>query len=209
MPLDNDLMFESVDNGWILTYTGGRYHFDDPADINIRDIAHALSMICRYNGHIKKFYSVAEHSYLMARYALEAGYPAESAFAALMHDAAEAYVGDVTTPLKRLLGNEYNTIEAKANQAIFSRYKIDMSERSLQYRDVKELDRRIIVNETRELCLSQPDWLPKDLIPLAPSMLVIEAWTPDLAEYHFYKLFEELVSHVNMGRPRKSDRIVV
>ena len=126
-----------------------------------------------------------------------------------MHDAAEAYVGDVTTPLKRLMGSEYGTIEAKANHAIFSRYKIDMSERSRQYHDVKELDRRIIVNETRELCLSQPDWLPKDLIPLAPSMLVIEAWTPDLAEYHFYKLFEELVSHVNMGRPRKSDRIVV
>ncbi len=209
MPLDIDTEFPSVNNGWIHTYTGRKYFFDNPdhTQIEPRDISHSLSMICRYNGHIHKFYSVAEHCYIMARYTLELGNSPEVALAALLHDAAEAYVGDVTTPLKRLMGHEYDTIELKANKAIQDRFGVLMPVDSPIYNEVKELDRRILVNEVRELCLSAPDWLPKDLMPLAPSMVVIEGWSPNLAEYHFHSLFEELVHALNT-RPDKRKKIV-
>ena len=85
-----------------LTYTGKTYHFSDPKDedIDIVDIAHALSLLCRYNGATEDFYSVAEHSVIVSRLVSP-----EFAFEGLMHDAAEAYCGDVISPLKRMLAD--------------------------------------------------------------------------------------------------------
>lgn len=92
---------------WIATFTGGKFDFADieNAEIDIADIAHALSNICRFGGHCQKFYSVAEHSYHLANYFLRrndiaAKQSAELAIAALWHDAPEAYIGDIVAPLK-------------------------------------------------------------------------------------------------------------
>lgn len=202
MPIDNDVSFQSVADGWIQTYTGGRYYFHSPAldSINPLDISHSLSMICRYNGHVRKFYSVAEHCYLMSRYAFDAGYGMAVAQAALLHDAAEAYVGDVTTPLKRLMGDEYEVIERKANIVISERFGVSYYEDDIHSqrirRDVKELDRRIIFNEMAALSSLTPDWLPDDLIPLEESMVTIRCWDPSEAENHYIQwmqfLFKDL-----------------
>ena len=73
----------------------------DPAAVNILDIAQALSMTCRYGGHCRDFYSVAEHSLLVHLIGVT-GNPKNN-LALLLHDAAEAYVGDLVTPLKRVL----------------------------------------------------------------------------------------------------------
>lgn len=82
---------------WIQTYTGRKvFPFDmRPEDIDIRDIAHALSMKCRYTGHCGEFFSIAQHSVLMARYDLPG-----TAIWRLFHDAAEAYLPDIASPIK-------------------------------------------------------------------------------------------------------------
>lgn len=84
-----------------------------PEHIKVEDIAWALSNTCRYNGHCKEFYSVAEHaikcSYLV---------PKEYAFAALHHDSSEAYLSDLPSPLKALIGTEYNRLTERMDLAV-------------------------------------------------------------------------------------------
>lgn len=87
---------------WIHTYTGREVSVWNPRPetIALEDIAHALSMQCRYNGHARRFYSIAEHSLLVARVLRERGYSESVQRVGLMHDAAEAYVGDMVAPIK-------------------------------------------------------------------------------------------------------------
>lgn len=96
---------------YIYTYTGKKFYFTDPQieDIDIIDIAHSLSLQCRFNGHLPKFYSVAEHSWKIS-YRL----PDEFALWGLLHDAAEAYISDVPHPVKC----EIDTIEKIENRIL-------------------------------------------------------------------------------------------
>lgn len=89
----------------ITTYTGKNF---DPLDVDeslldIKDIAHALSLMCRGNGHVQHFYSVAQHSLACAKEAKERGYSKEIILGCLFHDASEAYLSDVTRPIKKEL----------------------------------------------------------------------------------------------------------
>lgn len=86
-----------------------------PDQIELKDIAHSLSNICRFNGHCKEFYSVAQHSVVVASIS-----PYEHKLAALMHDASEAYLCDLPTPIKRgvKLGKIYKEFEAKVEDVI-------------------------------------------------------------------------------------------
>ncbi len=89
----------------ITTYTGKSF---DPLNVDeslldIKDIAHALSLICRGNGHVQHFYSVAQHSLACAKEAKERGYSKEIILGCLLHDASEAYLSDVTRPIKKEL----------------------------------------------------------------------------------------------------------
>lgn len=86
--------------------------------IHLDDIAHALSNICRFTGHVHKFYSVAQHSVIVSRLVT-----ADNCAAALLHDAAEAYIGDVSSPLKAQL-SVYKQIEAAMSAAICRRFNL-------------------------------------------------------------------------------------
>jgi hypothetical protein len=103
---------------WMQTYTGRAFWPLAPQadDIDPADIAHALSMLCRYGGHVERFYSVAEHCVLMS-YAVPPGY----ALWALLHDATEAYMGDMVRPLKRSMP-EYQAAEARLSAVICDRF---------------------------------------------------------------------------------------
>src|SRR5664279_1420110 len=90
----------------------------DPDALDIEEIAHALSMICRFTGHVREFYSVAQHCTIVS----DLG-PACYAFTGLMHDATEAYVGDVAKPLKNMLP-AYSVIEERVAQAIATRFGV-------------------------------------------------------------------------------------
>lgn len=98
---------------WIATFTGVKWFITDPHpdDVRIEDIAHALSMVCRYGGHSRRFYSVAQHSWVVAN-AIAANYKKDTALIlhGLLHDATEAYLGDMVRPLKRSMP-AYKTLE--------------------------------------------------------------------------------------------------
>lgn len=124
--------------GSMLTTSGKVINlFDpDPKMIDIEDIASSLSKLCRWGGNLPRFYSVAQHSCLVAWIA-----PGELQFAALMHDAAEAYAGDVIRPIKGLLSKAYDDIEARLMQAICTRFQLhpDLLKLTKQY-DNRALD---------------------------------------------------------------------
>jgi 5'-deoxynucleotidase YfbR-like HD superfamily hydrolase len=92
-----------------------------PQDIDLRDIAHALAKICRYGGHSLRHYSVAEHS-LNVTAMVDAPYKRE----ALLHDGAEAYLGDLVAPVKRLVP-EFVLLESRVQLAIATRFNLSLS----------------------------------------------------------------------------------
>lgn len=116
-------------------------------EILVEDIAHGLSMQCRYNGHTVKFYSVAQHCWLASQYA-----PAGLEFEALMHDAAEAYIGDIISPLKVALP-DYARIEKELDATIRRRFGLPVKHSP----EIKEIDTRLAITERRDLLPECPD----------------------------------------------------
>ena len=99
----------------------------DPNEIRIEEIANALSKICRFGGQCYHIYSVAQHSIASASTAYVATEDPELTLAVLMHDSAEAYCGDIITPIKRYLGDVYTDIEKSIETAIGKKFDIDFN----------------------------------------------------------------------------------
>jgi len=142
---------------WITTYSGIRFPLLEARleHVVLEDIAHSLSMQCRYNGHCPRFYSVAEHSVLVAEWVERRTSNRRLALEALMHDASEAYLCDVPAPLKPLLAN-YREIEIQVERLVARRFNLAYPWHEL----AKEADKRIIVNEYKELF--EPTHGPRD-----------------------------------------------
>ena len=166
---------------WMQTYSGRSFWPLDPhpEDVDIEDIAHALSQICRFTGHCENFYSVAEHcvhvSYIV---------PSEDALWGLMHDAAEAYVCDVARPLKRFLTN-YKSIEDAVMVAICDRFGMghEMPE------TVKRADNAMLAAEKEQLMKPAPaNWC----LPEPAANIEIECWPPLIAKLKFLARFNTL-----------------
>ena len=180
---------------WMQTYRGQPFYLQSPhpAEINPVDIAHALSNICRYGGHSKTFYSVAQHSVLVSEIVVEhwlADHGAmprrDLALAALLHDAAEAYVGDVVKPLKMAISSSYASIERLVEDAIAERFALG---NLLRHPLIKSADRIALATERRDL-LNPGPFVWTDVPDPLPS--IIDAWSPVEAKDRFLARFQAL-----------------
>lgn len=163
---------------WMQTYTGGVFYPLDPRleDIRLVDIAGALSKLCRYGGHCREFYSVAEHCVLMAECA-----PRELQLTALMHDASEAYLVDVPRPIKKSLAN-YGEIESNLERVISERFGLIYP---FPY-EVKRLDNAISASE-RDQAMAEP---PQDWRLVEPPLdVILRFWSPARAAAEFMVAF--------------------
>ena len=121
----------------------------DPALIEIRDIAHALSMLCRANGHFPTFYSVGQHSINCMKEAAARGYSRKVQLACLIHDGSEAYLADITRPVKKELP-KYLEIEGPLQNLIWEKYLGESLTRE-EYDQVFAIDDAILYREFLEL----------------------------------------------------------
>lgn len=180
-----DEVYTSPTNDWMQTYSGQAFFPNDMSrsEIVVADIAHALSMQCRYNGHVRQFYSVAEHCVLMS-YAV----PPEDALWALLHDATEAYVGDLVRPVKKHLP-DFVRIENAIMRKIVDQFDLGSYEMPAS---VKEADNRIIENERRALLADSP--LPWTVHGEPLENIRIYAWIPAQAEMQYKIRLDELLA---------------
>ena len=162
--------------------TGNRFFdFANPEshDYCLIEIATALSKHCRYNGHCNGFYSVAQHSVYVC-----ANVPDPYKFQALMHDAAEAYTGDIVTPLKQML-TDFKKIEHRIEQAIYKYY--DLPEQLDPC--IKEADTRMLLTEKRDIMpeIEEPgEWkYYTDNFEPYPDISIIKQWDHEIAKEAF------------------------
>lgn len=170
---------------WMQTFGGRQFWPLDPRsdEVFIGDIAHALAQQCRYGGHTRRFYSVAEHCVLLAR-----ALPATHRLWALLHDASEAYLVDVPRPVKGDLGG-YREIERCVMRVICERFGLPWCMPDA----VHAADNRILVDEFAQAMAPMP--VPIETTALAgvePLGVTLRFWRPDEAEYWFLTEFDWL-----------------
>lgn len=169
---------------WIQTFSGRRFNPTDPNPdaIVIQDIAHALSMQCRFSGHCQEFYSVAQHSVYVSHIC-----NTEDALWGLLHDASETYLVDIPRPLKHSgKFGAYIEMESVMQLAICQRFGLDPVEPP----SVKVADKILLATEARDLMGElHCSWRQsKEPLPFK-----IESWSPKEAEAKFLDRFSKLI----------------
>jgi uncharacterized protein len=170
---------------WIQTYSGRRFNPIEPdyRAIVLQDVAHALSRLCRFNGHSQHLYSVSQHSVLVSHIC-----DRQDALWGLLHDASEAFISDLSAPIKHSgMVDSFIEVEKKLQQAICQRFSLTIEEPP----SVKQADMKLLATEARDLLGNlHPDWslsvepLPFNIIP----------WSPAKAKDEFIKRFFELTN---------------
>jgi uncharacterized protein len=206
---DNSELPKYASNASIRTFTGRMFWplNPRPEDLDIRDIAHALSLVCRFTGHTRSFYSVADHS-LRVSYLAEnqvrnnwrgiLGFPdfnglaffREVALWGLLHDASEAYLCDVPSPIKHAsgMGQIYRQYEQRLMDVIVKRFDLLPYEPGF----IKMADRLLLDAEMRDLmaCKDRMDVKLDPIIPL----------TSEEAEAEFLRRFYALTMALTAER---------
>lgn len=171
----------------ILTYTGRSIDMAEPdqTEFHISDIAHALSQTCRFGGHTRQFYSVAQHSVLVSQLV-----PVEYRLQALLHDAAETYCGDMVQPLKGLpFMRPYRNYESLMLSRLFEAYGVTPTQDSTEA--VKRADLQMLATERRDLMAPDISAWPV-LDGICPRHARISPMMPVPAESLFMTRFKEL-----------------
>ncbi|EIQ01097.1 hypothetical protein OpiT1DRAFT_05665 [Opitutaceae bacterium TAV1] len=170
---------------WIQTFTGRQFFplDPDPLEIDIEDIAHALALQCRFGGHSRAFYSVAQHSVFVADMC-----PPHLKLTGLLHDATEAYLIDLPRPIKQAIP-EYRRIEDKLAEVIAKRFTPHPT-CPIQFHHpfIKVADKIALATEARDL-LGKPPAPWGDGVD--PSPVHIEPWDSLKSEYEFLRRFRE------------------
>ena len=141
---------------YITTYTGIHFYPTEPKieDIEIKDIAHSLSLICRGNGQVKSFFSVGQHCILCAKEAAAEGLSDRLVLACLLHDASECYLSDVPRPFKKTL-NGYDELENKILDLIYEKY-LGSSLTEAEAKELKRIDDSVLYYDLIYLLNERP-----------------------------------------------------
>lgn len=163
------------------TYTGKK--FDPlqmkPEDVDLLDIAHALSLLCRGGGHIDRFYTVALHSINCANEAKARGWERKLILACLLHDASEAYISDIIRPVKPYLTN-YLEIEDQIMSVIWQHFQLELTPE--EHKKWKQIDDEILDSELKEMFSGEAERIPAPLRS-----------TPDFSERPHGEVEEEFI----------------
>lgn len=150
-----------------------------PEDISIEDIAHSLSMICRFIGHLDHFYSVAQHSVWVSK-----AVPDEAALAGLLHDASEAFTGDIIKPIKDDVAG-HAALEQIVHDAIAERFGVDFRRYE---KFIRIADQSACATEARDLGGRAWEW-GDARFAMGPT---IEPLSPEMAKQLFLERFDVL-----------------
>ena len=181
-----------IGDQWISLLSGGRFNYNKPeeSDVTIEDIASALSNVCRFSGHLPRFYSVAQHlvntSYIV---------PAEHAFTALMHDTAEAFTNDLPTPLKWALPI-FKELETKIESAMGDKFGFPFPYPP----EIKNADTTMLLLEKRYVKEDTSSWplyeeAEREMLKNKRKLLGLvdlDSWQPRRAKREFLERYEEL-----------------
>lgn len=190
---------------WVQTASGGKFHLHDPSpeEVCLRDIAESLAKACRFNGHTQFFYSVAQHSCLV----MDLLTSVEALPYGLLHDAHEAYTGDLITPMRHVLTMQagydvWEEITKDIDRAIHEAFGLKWPPHPTLLKLVEEADRQALATEKRDLMGKGPSWgirLPR------PSQSLIRPWTWPEAHHQFIERFHEISKkHPEMTRALKN-----
>jgi 5'-deoxynucleotidase YfbR-like HD superfamily hydrolase len=181
---------------WMQTYNGRPFWPLDarPEDINIQDVAHALANTCRYGGHCLSYYSVAQHSVLVSRVCQP-----ENALWGLLHDAPEAYLGDIPRPLKYGPGfTVYREAEDRLTAVVAEKFGLAMPIPA----DVHWADEALLWTEKRDILApiqAGYEWQASNVTAL-PGIRVTPMAAAD-AKHLFLERFTELTGSRPAFRP--------
>lgn len=177
---------------WMQTWSGRQFWPLDPRaeEVHIGDIAHALAHQCRYGGHTRRFYSVAEHCVLLAE-----AVSRQNRLAGLLHDSPEGYLPDMIRPVKRSMP-AYRTAETAVWRMICARFGLSTELPA----EVHQADVRILVDEFQQAMAPMP--VPIETTALAgiePLGVTLRFWRPDEAGFQFLTLFDRLIADAPLG----------
>lgn len=180
--MKQNTQLQSTSQCWIQTYTGKKMYPLNPNvdDIDIMDIAHALSMQCRFTGHVRHHYSVGQHSILVSLLCDK-----EYALYGLLHDASEAYLSDIASPIKKEMNLEgYRAVEHNLQGCIYKKFGLT----DVEPANIKYIDQRMLATEANSL-LSP---LHKDFTFQAPpfDFDIIEAQIPEIKKLFLDRFYE-------------------
>lgn len=171
--------------GWILTRSGVKFDLFNPHPnmIRVEDIAHALANVCRFGGHTREHYSVAQHSVLVSKIV-----PSEDALCGLMHDATEAYIGDMVSPLKHFIP-KFKEVEQNLWSVICERFGIDL----LMPASVKHADLVMLATERHHYLPESEPWDCIAGIEVRSDLLDVKSWGFTQSKSRFMNRYRELM----------------
>ena len=180
--------------GMLITYSGKRIRLDGikAEDICLQDIAHALSMICRFNGHCRRFFSVAQHSLNCSKYLESQRAPLKLQLYGLLHDASEAYIYDLPKPLKVLIPG-YEELEKKIQNTIWKAFGLPEPTKE-EYGVIKQADVLMLALESKKL---MAETLGEDICQ--PAEINHESEAASAVEQSFTQRARQLLSAADTG----------
>ena len=188
-------------DSWIHTFTGRKFDplHPDPGQVVIEDIAHALALKCRFTGHTRTFYSVAEHSVRVAALLGFWGHNPQTQLQGLLHDASEAYLPDISATIKHLVsisGTAFAVQEDWIVAEVLTGLGLDDIGHPKTSHEVKAADVVLCVTEARDLLHGVSEWSWKTPDPLPEP---ITAWAWQEAETGFVRAYYRLRGEMGMG----------